>query len=424
MLISDLPDVPNPITGQEFIALMQNGKTCRSTLSTAYSGNISVTSSVLPAGGNGIYLPSSNTVGVAANGATGFAVTNPAKAVDYLQASGSSTAAPVAYVSLSALGSDTAIGINYRSKGTTTSGSQFNGQVTSTTGTQNFYINGAQVLQLTDTYWNPNVSYQGAPTAWPVISSGALAGGPDNICVISCDSSLYPGTATGVTLLHGAKGLTGSHHFMNNGLVGHVSIGTPSNTAGIDKYAVPNALWLQGSQAGSTTDCLIFTNYGNTDSTIGMTFYNEGTGGYTFLSDNTASTICKMNRVANAVNAVQIYGAASGNNPTIGTTLGTVRLTLAGSDTAGVDICNGAQYTGTAACAPIARFNGVFESTNYFQFTAGTTATLTTNGGDLLLQGGSGFIAFGTYTAVPATSAGYITIHDSTGAARKLMIGT
>lgn len=316
------------------------------------------TSAVLPPSGNGLYYVFTNTLGFAAHGALSVAVSNPANAVDYIEFVGAATSGSTspAFPLVLVGGTDPTIGLSFDTKGTTTSGSQYNGNGPQTSGTYNFFINNAQALQLTDTYWNPNVSYQGATTSWVVISSGALAGGPDNIAVISCNSSIYPATATGVTLVIGGKGATGSIHFLNNGLLGHVSIGAPTNPSGIDQYHAPNALWFSGTAAGSGSDVVIFTNYGLTDSTIGMTFYNEGTSGFTFLSDNAGSVICKMNRVMNAVNYLQFYGAAAGSNPVVGTAgpAGNIRLSLSGVDDAGVDICNRlGQY-------PIARFSAGF----------------------------------------------------------------
>lgn len=317
------------------------------------------TSAVLPPSGNGLYYVFTNTLGFAAHGALSVAVSNPANAVNYIEFIGAATSgssAP-AFPLMIVGGTDPTIGLGLNTKGTTTTGSQFNGNGPQTSGTYNFFINNAKALELTDTYWNPNVSYQGATTAWVVISSGALAGGPDNICVISCNSSIYPATATGVTLMYAAKGPTGEHHFTSNGVVAHVNVGAPSNPNGNDQYCVASALWFAGTATGSGHDVVVFTNYANVgDITTGMTFYNEGTGGYNFLSDNASSSICKMNRVLNAVNSLQLYGAAAGGNPMVATSggAGNIRLTLSGVDDAGVDICNRlGQY-------PIAKFSAGF----------------------------------------------------------------
>lgn len=426
MLITDLPLIPFSITGSEYIAVMQNGVTCKVPLSEAFGGgSISVTSSVIPATGNGIYLPSTNTVGIAAHGALGLAVTNPAFAVDYLQIQGSATASPVAYVSMSALGSDSHIGVNYNGKGTTTVGNQFNGLAASTTGTHNFYLNGVQTLLITDTYWNPNDIYSGPCDGGIVISSGTSSGGVETSGVLAAQI-FNPATATSATLRLHAQGALGEIHFMTNGQIG-VSVAAFTNPVGVNQFSTPNTMWLSGSATGSGQDCVIFTNFssGGGDAATGLTFYIGGTGNFTFQADNASSSICKLLRTASAVNYVNIQGAATGVNPIVWASGpgGGERLTLAGADTAGVDICNGGQFNGAAACAFLARFSGGFEPADYFTFTAGATPTITTQSGDLKLAP-AGSLSFGTFTGTPATSAGYISVKDSGGTVRKLMVGT
>lgn len=354
---------------------------------------------------------------------------------DTLQFVPAPTNAPdVTYVGLNAVGPDgglnspTGLGIIYSSWGTTNEPLQFNGLVETHTGRHVFQINEQNALHLTDTYWNPNSPYDGPTNTWGVISSGWCAPGSDGLAVLSAECS--EPTNIGCGWVIGAKGEFGQVHFLSNGALGHVTISSISGTNpnGTDEYTACNNLRFSGSFPGNNTNCLIFNQLSGEsgDTSPGISFYCEGAGSYTFSSDNTGSSICTLQRTANAVNAVIIAGAPAGGNPivTVGGATGGSRLTVAGLDTGGVDICNGGQYNGSAACAPLARFYGGFEPTNYFEFTAGTKATLTTNGGDLLLEGGSGFVAFGTYTGGAATSAGYITIHDAAGNARKLMVGT
>lgn len=212
---------------------------------------------------------------------------------------------------------DTSIGVNYKSIGTTTAGQQFYGVLNDGGGTvssaaHNFYINGAQALEITDTWWNPNNSYQGAPTAWPVMSSGALAGGPDNIAVIGCNSSLYPsGGANGVTLMYCARGATGEHHFTSNGVVGHVNINAITNPNGVDKYCLAEtSLWLSGAAIGTGTPSRIATQ-GSTAN--GTQIYDSGSGSYTFATDNLATTLLVLNRVASGANYLRVSPATAGN---------------------------------------------------------------------------------------------------------------
>lgn len=334
------------------------------------------TGSALPPSGNGMYAPSAQSIGIASNGNIGLLIENDSSSVNYLRIAGEADATPSAVV-LSAAGASTHCGLAYTTKGTTVTPNQYNGNTASTSGTHDFFINGQQCLQITDTYWNPNDVYTQLPTAWPVLSSGALAGGPDNIAVISCNSSLYPGTATGVTLMYMAKGPTGAHHFTNNGVIAHVTIPSLVNPLGNDQFCAANELQLSGSASGSGGPALIYTNYATVgDSATGMLFYNEGTGGFVFQADNTTSAICQLNRVANAVNNVNIQGAAAGGNPVVfaGGGAGNIRLSLSGVDDAGVDICNrSGQY-------PIAKFSAGFAPADYLQVTAGTSVTLAVAG--------------------------------------------
>lgn len=301
-----------------------NGKMALTAISTSVSGVVTARNIYRTQAGGSTYFFLHQIVD---NTTTTYTDNIADTALTY-QAASTQAQIPTYYqVSIGINGPDTATGVQYRAFGTTTSGAQFNGNSTQggilSTGNHQFLCNGRLAMEITDTLWNPNQSYQGAPTAWPVISSGALAGGPDNICMISCNSSIYSAaggtTANGVTLAVGARGTTGAIHFLNNGLLGHVSISAPGNTLGTDVYATPNILWLSGSQAGSAKDALIYTNYGASDSGIGITFYNQGTGSYTYLSGNTATNAFKVfGNIASAVNAIYVKPAATAGVPMVG----------------------------------------------------------------------------------------------------------
>lgn len=270
---------------------------------------------------NGLYLPNTNTPGIAANGAPIAQFLPTTGGTDWFTFKGAATGTP-AYVNLSAAGTDTNVGINYNSIGTTTTGSQYNGVCNGSaanciSGKQFFNIAGYPVLELTDTLWNPNVSYQGHPTAWPVLSSGALAGGPDNIAVISANSSIYPGTATGVTLMYAAKGISGAHHFNTNGVVGHVNVGGITNPNGNDVYSTAeSALWLYGAATGTSAGAVISTQGGTS---FGTLFYDAGSGGYRFKTDNTATNLFGMARSVSGGDGAFLTAQAAGSGPLFAT---------------------------------------------------------------------------------------------------------
>jgi VCBS repeat-containing protein len=95
----------------------------------------------------GIYLPSTNTIGISSNSSLSFAVTSPYNAINYLQASGNTTnSAPV----LSAQGTDTNISIQLTAKG--------NGSVIITSNTSS-YSNSNNALVVTGSVGVANSIY-------------------------------------------------------------------------------------------------------------------------------------------------------------------------------------------------------------------------------------------------------------------------
>lgn len=240
-------------------------------------------------------------------------------------------------------GGDTSVGVIFNTIGTTVTGFQYNGQTvlgqsstgdTITTGGYLFNIAGATAVKITDTYWNPNQIYPGAPNGYLVLSSGSnisgYAGAGDIISgVISVESPSYPGTVTGgVSLVIGSKGPAGQIHFNGNGALGHVTISAAQgvNPVAVDAYTFPNVLGFAGSMPGSGFNPVIRTQFGNGsgDTALGLTFYLEGTGTFEFLTDNTNAHSFSIGRTATAVNYHQTQPAATGNIPT---------LAVLGSDT-------------------------------------------------------------------------------------------
>lgn len=271
----------------------------------------------------GMYLSGAASLALAATAALALLIANPASAVNYVKISGAATGN---YPYIEALGSNAEVGMDYKTKGTTTTGGQFNGAAAETSGRHRFFIDGRSVLELTDTYWNPNVSYTDPPVGKVVVSSGADTGAAttDVIAgVISVESDEYGElgsngfTIDGLTLMLGAKGPTGSIHFLNNGLVGHVSIAAPANAAGDDEYAACNSLWLRGSQQGASQNPVIFTN-GETG--VGLTFYTgSGVGYTTFLGHNTATSLLQLRPAStSAIHGFYMLASATGAAPLLG----------------------------------------------------------------------------------------------------------
>jgi hypothetical protein len=249
---------------------------------------------------------------------------------NYLALAGSATGSNPQYVTIQAVGAtNTSVGINHNAIGTTTVGYQYNGLLNGvagspTTGRQIFNIAAKPVLHLTDTYWNPDAVYNGTYYGYPVISSGfgTTALTTDMIAgVISVESPYYGATGKngltvdGLTLMIGAKGTTGSVHFLTNGVLAHVNIAAVGNSVGTDKYQTAESqLWFYGCQTGGGTGAVIATQGGTS---YGTKFYDSGTGGYEFLSDNTSSRMLRLTRRASGVNGIDIISAATTQDPTI-----------------------------------------------------------------------------------------------------------
>lgn len=285
-------------------------------------------------------------------------------------------------------GGDTSIGIRFNALGTTTTGLQFNNVIgttsisgdTNTTGTFDFYNNNNLTLRITDTYFNPNQTYLGLCDGGIVISSSTSSGGVETAGIISAEI-FNAATATSASLRVNAKGTAGQIHFGTNGQIGVSIAGIATNPVGLNMFSTPNSLAISGSSSGSGHNCFIAVSPSSEgrsgDSTTGLTFYTVGSGGYSFQTDNTNSIVCQILRTASGVSYINLQGGAAGVNPIVWAA-GTAgqRLTLAGSDLGGVDICNGGQYNGTAGTAPIARFYGVFEPAEYLTVTAAANTGL------------------------------------------------
>lgn len=286
---------------------------------------ISVSGSTAPA--IGINAAAANTLGLYARSLPVLRLTNPASSINSWTMTGAA-AATVAYVGMSVAGSGTTIGASFDTKGTTTVGYQYNGLLngvvgTPTSGNYKFSINAAYpALTITDTYWNPNSSYAGAVTNGIIISAAADTaggvGGSDTIGgVISCQSSLYDGVnITGVTPIIGAKGTTGSVHFLTNGGIACVNVGVPngSNPVGVDCYAQTNGIWFHGAFAGSSPS-IVFDPV--LTATAGAAFYNAGSGVFTFYGNGQATPTLEINNTASTANYARISGGTTGNGFTL-----------------------------------------------------------------------------------------------------------
>ena len=138
------------------------------------------------------------------------------------------------------------------------------------------------------------------------------------------------------------------------------------------------------------------------------------------IQTNNGVTQCAFAHTANAVNYVQVTGAATTAAPVI---------SAQGSDT-NINLAVTAKGTGVVNITNATRLS--FGSTNYIQVAGAATTVapaISALGGDTninlaLTPKGTGTVQFGTFTSsVGITSTGYITITDSGGTTRRLLVG-
>jgi hypothetical protein len=175
----------------------------------------------------------------------------------------------------------------------------------------------------------------------------------------------------------------------------------------------------------------------------------NGSGSVRFTTNGTTQTEqMRVSHTASAVNYVQVTGAAtgSGNYPTISAqgSDATANLRLATKGSANFDIQNsgvtrflidssGIVKLGISASSGIGfQVSSTASQVNYLA-TTGTVSgannvSLTANGTDTdvditFTPKGAGAVRFGTHTGTILTPTGYITIKDSGGTSRRLLVG-
>jgi hypothetical protein len=152
------------------------------------------------------------------------------------------------------------------------------------------------------------------------------------------------------------------------------------------------------------------------------------TGGIRFTASGTGTEQMRIAPTASAVNYVQVTGGATGSNPIISSQ---------GSDASrGLGITSKSTgnigfYSGATAYLQLL-VNGSNSAVNYMQVAGAVTGaapTLSVGGTDAdidltLTPKGAGAVRFGTYTVSALLAvAGYITIKDSGGTTRRLLVG-
>jgi hypothetical protein len=183
--------------------------------------------------------------------------------------------------------------------------------------------------------------------------------------------------------------------------------------------ATPNALVIKNGGAPQ-----LFPSVSNTD----LYLSSAGTGNLRFYTNSVAQTQMVVSHTASAVNYVQVTGGATTVRP---------RIDFTGSDTnvGGAFVAKGSGafvFASDANASTIQFFiSRTGSAVNYLQVTgaaSGSSPTISSQGSgtDLdinLTPKGTGVLSFGTYTASVLTVTGYISIKDSGGTTRRLLVG-
>jgi len=203
----------------------------------------------------------------------------------------------------------------------------------------------------------------------------------------------------------------------------------------MDLYA-PSGIGFRIGDGGATTTGY-WTAYPNTASpslrAIGSSSGQIATGSAVpiqFLTNATSSSVEQLRaaHTASAVNYVQVTGSATGGNPaiTVQGSDGTRGLAFSAKGNANINFFNNNLSNNIFVIS-----GNAGTIANYLQATAsvaGTATSLQAQGTDTdidlaLTPKGAGAVRFGTYTGTILTPTGYITIKDSGGTSRRLLVG-
>jgi len=161
-----------------------------------------------------------------------------------------------------------------------------------------------------------------------------------------------------------------------------------------------------------------------------IVFVTKSTGSINFCTNTSATTLqMSVSNTTSAVNYVQVTGATTTNRP---------RIDFTGSDTnvGGAFVAKGSGaflFASDANASTIQFFiSRTGSATNYLQVTGGATGSapvLSAQGSSdtdvdiTFTPKGAGAVRFGTYTGTILTPTGFITIKDSGGTSRRLLVG-
>jgi hypothetical protein len=210
---------------------------------------------------------------------------------------------------------------------------------------------------------------------------------------------------------------------------GSTLIGTGNGTAIAAADSGATIAWWQFTGTATSTGNMI-ARVGGGGTNTSLISVAKGTGTIQFATNNTATTVqMQVSNTTSAVNYVQVTGAATGGTPAISAqgSDAAVSLNLISKSTGVIRF-----YTATASSEQFRVTHTAGTIVNYATATgaiagagpifsvAGTDADIDLN----LTPKGAGNVRFGTYTVSALLAvAGYITIKDSGGTTRRLLVG-
>ena len=208
--------------------------------------------------------------------------------------------------------------------------------------------------------------------------------------------------------------LSNSFRFSNAG-----GIGFQIGSAGT---ATVNYLSAQGSASGGS----VLLGAAGSDGNIAVRVSSLGTSAVSLFTNNSGQEALRATHTASAVNYVQVTGAATGGKPTISAQGSDAAVQLQINAKGGSSIVFSGNGNNTAF--GIAHVSSATNYLNVAPSIAGSAPTLSAQGTDAdidltLTPKGVGNIRFGTYTGTILTPTGYITIKDSGGTTRRLLVG-
>lgn len=383
--------------------------------------------------GSDIDLSSPSTIGnTTPNTGTFTTLIGGGGSANYFQTQGSATTKAV---EVKALGSDTNIAFVIDSKGT--------GAVDLAAGSSGVNIsNGGTVTAITRTAGG--TGYTVAPTI--TISSPTTVGGVQatatctvtagvvdtSFTITNAGSGYVEQPTITFTPVSGGSGAA-AYAVVGSGTVIKSLFGTISNTSGFD-LATPGGaqvrivdfgdgtrpLLINGGSAGSVTSAGIQAPVG----TLQLSTVNSSISSFT--GGRGATEQFRIAHTASAVNYVQVTGAATGSSPTISAqgSDATLNLNLASKGSGSsvlfqINSLNAFQVSGTGTVVNRLRATAAIAGASPVLDVVGTDTDI-----DLTLTPkGTGNVRFGTYTGTILSPTGYITIKDSGGTSRRLLVG-